>query len=479
MKATRQLDYQRVMMSTPMPTSLLHQSKVLRRLEKFPGGAVLDGVLESIVNVDLTNVRFDMVQTKLGQLFGGLADTWRRLNGLKPASSNADVLGASLPRPDRMWTSIEEKKLALILEVEALEKRLRDASRAREASLRRKNALERTRLANEIRVLDDEVDELRKKLAVRTLQLEMELIYACLEDEAVQISDDAKTDEEESLLIAEFGMLDADLAKLRVSVDRNEAILIDDDELAQLAIDIPDFKNRLGIQQQAVIPVGQRAQMAMQEGTMKLKEGISFYWRGLRLLAGDLVYAGRVFVAAVGGTTLKPREVITLRRTARDILTLIPFTIILIAPLSPIGHVLVFSFLQRYFPGFFPSSFTNKRQDVMQRYEALREQIALAATESERDKAKEMAEMAAMEAFEASEEDEELQKKGAKGGVDVDRKAARAELIRARRGRGRLLLLPERLPGLSKGSGVAAQSPPNSRGFGERKEAAVGSQEGL
>ena len=56
-----------------------------------------------------------------------------------------------------------------------------------------------------------------------------------------------------------------------------------------------------------------------------------------------------------------------LRRTARDVLTFIPFAIVLIAPITPIGHVLVFSFMQRYFPGFFPSQFTTRRQELMSR----------------------------------------------------------------------------------------------------------------
>lgn len=67
------------------------------------------------------------------------------------------------------------------------------------------------------------------------------------------------------------------------------------------------------------------------------------------------------------GNTLKPREVSALRRTARDLLTFIPFTIILIIPLSPLGHVLVFGFIQRYFPGFFPSQFSTRRQEIMVR----------------------------------------------------------------------------------------------------------------
>ena len=43
----------------------------------------------------------------------------------------------------------------------------------------------------------------------------------------------------------------------------------------------------------------------------------------------------------------------------------VPFAIILIAPITPVGHVLVFGFLQRYFPGFFPSQFTSRRQAQM------------------------------------------------------------------------------------------------------------------
>jgi hypothetical protein len=49
---------------------------------------------------------------------------------------------------------------------------------------------------------------------------------------------------------------------------------------------------------------------------------------------------------------------LTVRRTALDILTFVPFLIILITPITPMGHVLVFSFVQRYFPALFPSQFS-------------------------------------------------------------------------------------------------------------------------
>jgi hypothetical protein len=73
---------------------------------------------------------------------------------------------------------------------------------------------------------------------------------------------------------------------------------------------------------------------------------------------------------ALQGYTLQPREVRTLRRSFKDIITFIPFVIILLIPLSPIGHVLVFGAIQRVFPDFFPSCFTETRQNLLELYES-------------------------------------------------------------------------------------------------------------
>ena len=79
-------------------------------------------------------------------------------------------------------------------------------------------------------------------------------------------------------------------------------------------------------------------------------------------------------------------EVNALRRTGKDLLVLVPFTIILIIPLSPVGHVLVFSFIQvrgfpnprrmitnvcicaficqKFFPDFYPTCYSEKRLNL-------------------------------------------------------------------------------------------------------------------
>lgn len=58
------------------------------------------------------------------------------------------------------------------------------------------------------------------------------------------------------------------------------------------------------------------------------------------------------------------------RRTFQDVLTFIPVTIILLIPLTPPGHVLLFGSIQRFFPSFFPSCFSQQRQNLLQLYES-------------------------------------------------------------------------------------------------------------
>lgn len=50
-----------------------------------------------------------------------------------------------------------------------------------------------------------------------------------------------------ALLIAEFALLDRQQAALLDAVTAGRAALLDDDALANLAIDIPDLRSRLGI----------------------------------------------------------------------------------------------------------------------------------------------------------------------------------------------------------------------------------------
>ncbi|CAK0783736.1 hypothetical protein CVIRNUC_006935 [Coccomyxa viridis] len=318
---------------------------------------------------------------------------WDRLNGggRRMAAGSA---GLNLPYPLPMPVDTRATRTAAIAQlsrdIDALEQKLQEASKVRESKVRRAGIGGRARLAGELRDMDDEVGALSRALAVRTLQLELEYICGCLEDEALDIGQGTQnpafllsrqgTSDEVALLVAEFALLDGPIATLAEDVDKGEAGRINEDELARLAVEIPDLRMRLGIGDARVFAgtgwTLVRAQATMGEGAGKIREGIGFFTRGVRLLGSDVSSAGRLFYRAGAGASLRPREVQALRRTARDLLTFIPFAIILIAPLTPVGHVLIFSFLQKYFPGFFPSQFTSRRQELMTRYEELKKQLA-------------------------------------------------------------------------------------------------------
>jgi len=309
---------------------------------------------------------------------------WMRLNGVEAyeAVSNSGEtqepsmgawLGMRVPRSrDRVRKAVsqamEEKQAELLLIVDSLQRELRDASRQREVVLRQYDPLQ---LAEKLRELDAKVEALRRELAVVALEMELDGIYGALQGEilgSINLEDD-------ELLVAEFGLMDARLSRFKTLILREESVLIKDENIAQLAKEIPDFKDRLGLSDRSAFRGGMslaRLKVGLNDSLKKTRGGIKFFARGLQLLGGDLWYATKLFERATRGHVLTAREVRTLRRTFKDMFTVIPMTIILILPISPVGHVLVFGFIQKYFPNFFPSTFNENRQANLERYETIK-----------------------------------------------------------------------------------------------------------
>ena len=116
----------------------------------------------------------------------------------------------------------------------------------------------------------------------------------------------------------------------------------------------------------------------------KAWKGGMFFVQGFRIMGEDVQLMVNILVRAVlQGNTLRQREVRLLRRIAKDLLTIIPCGVILIIPLTPVGHVLAFSLIQRLFPDFFPSAFTESRQNVMSMYSSITSRVPSYADESD------------------------------------------------------------------------------------------------
>ena len=317
---------------------------------------------------------------------------WVRLNGGLDGVPQLDPRIADLPDALSVAEARSARLTSLAVEVQDCDKALRDASNERDKVMSQgKDSLSRVRLARSIRERDDEVRDLRRVFATRTLQLEMECILAQLEEEASEPPSLETPDraEEVELLAAEFRAMDAGLRKLAWMVDADDSASIEDDDLTELATDIPDLKSRLGLVDgdglSSLSPrvIGERVSRTTSESLDKAKEGAEFMARGVKMLGGDVSASARFFGRAVMGSTLRPREVQTIRRTTLDIFTFVPFIIILIVPLTPVGHVLIFSFIQRYFPALFPSQFSGRRQELMKKYEELSLQLKQAEKSKE------------------------------------------------------------------------------------------------
>mmetsp|Transcript_16742 Transcript_16742/g.23642 ORF Transcript_16742/g.23642 Transcript_16742/m.23642 type:complete len:719 (-) Transcript_16742:80-2236(-) len=222
-------------------------------------------------------------------------------------------------------------------------------------------------LRNKIRRSAESLEKKKEEVSFQTLMYELERIYTYLDGEMAL---KGYVPLQDRLNVAEFGLLESQIASLNTQLEAGD--IVDADVLEVVLAQLNDFKRRLGIDYYvAGLTYDREAiQRWLSELLEQTKTGISFYVKGCQLFWNDIVFAFSLVARALTGYTLKPREVRNLRRTFKDVITFIPVVIILIIPLSPVGHVLVFGAIQRFFPDFFPSCFTEQRQNLLQLYES-------------------------------------------------------------------------------------------------------------
>lgn len=241
----------------------------------------------------------------------------------------------------------------------------------------------------------DSLEKMRERVSFQTLLYELERIYTYLAGELGNPQSTGYISLQDRLNVAEFGLLESQVESFSTQLQVGDSI--DADVLAVVMEQLNDFKRRLGIDYFVTGVTFDREAISrwLAELVHQTKKGLAFYVKGVRLLWNDVAFCLNLVSRAAQGYTLKPREVRTiryvygcfatpitmcvchgnspprtfLRRTFKDILTFIPFVIILIIPLTPVGHVLVFGAIQRFFPEFFPTCFTEQRQNLLQLYE--------------------------------------------------------------------------------------------------------------
>lgn len=247
---------------------------------------------------------------------------------------------------------------------------LNSAVQAGSAVANVKMATLNSEMRQKIRASDDELQRKTDMFAFHSLNYELERIFTYLDGELGNTATQGYIPLQDRLNVAEFGLLESQIDSLNKQIISGEPL--DSDVLSVVVEQMTDFKRRLGIDYYVTgLSFDQEAiKLWSKDLLQKSQKGLAFYGKGVQLLWNDIMFSLSLIGKALQGYTLKPREVRTLRRTFKDILTFIPFVIILIIPLTPIGHVLVFGAIQRFFPDFFPSCFTERRQNLLSLYES-------------------------------------------------------------------------------------------------------------
>lgn len=323
---------------------------------------------------------------------------WARINGQDPDSAIDNDSSSSSSMPEEKE---EERKAAVTAKIKdtpeiqnarLLLTDLKDSLKEAETShtallnsaLNKGQAIANVNLATVepllrslIRDSASKLETMKLRVTYQQLIYELERIFSYLVGELGNSGDKSPKGYiplQDRLNVAEFGLLESQINSFKriLETEDGDYGMIDNDLIAVVSDQMMDLKKRLGIDFLVSTGVSfdpDAIKSVVNDVLIQAKKGLDFYVKGTQLLWNDIMFCLSLIGRAVQGYTLKPREVRNIRRTFKDIFTFIPCVIILIIPISPIGHVLVFGAIQRFFPDFFPSCFTEQRQNLLELYE--------------------------------------------------------------------------------------------------------------
>ncbi|KAJ6308987.1 hypothetical protein OIU76_018560 [Salix suchowensis] len=99
--------------------------------------------------------------------------------------------------------------------------------------------------------------------------------------------------------------------------------------------------------------------------SVKLVSTSSDLWMGTQLLVVDISFALNLLLKQLQGHKVTVRERKKLKRTLNDIITLIPVTILMLLPVSAVGHAAILAAIKKYMPFLIPSPYSAERLEVV------------------------------------------------------------------------------------------------------------------
>ncbi|XP_052174392.1 uncharacterized protein LOC127789538 isoform X2 [Diospyros lotus] len=103
----------------------------------------------------------------------------------------------------------------------------------------------------------------------------------------------------------------------------------------------------------------------LRKSTIKLISTTADVWMGTQLLCIDILDSLELLMKQLRGHKVTKRERGKIQRTLADIASLIPITILMLLPVSAVGHAAMFAAIQKYMPGLVPTPYSSERLDIV------------------------------------------------------------------------------------------------------------------
>ncbi|KAK2400942.1 LETM1 protein [Trifolium repens] len=117
----------------------------------------------------------------------------------------------------------------------------------------------------------------------------------------------------------------------------------------------------------------QTKESILQKSFDKLKQTGTDVWQGTQLLAIDVGAATGLVRRTLIGDELTEKEKKVLKRTLTDMASVVPIGVLMLIPVTAVGHAAMLAAIQRYVPSLIPSTYAPERLDLLRQLEKVKQ----------------------------------------------------------------------------------------------------------
>ncbi|KAA0025235.1 LETM1-like protein [Cucumis melo var. makuwa] len=166
-----------------------------------------------------------------------------------------------------------------------------------------------------------------------------------------------------------FELLRNELMELEKRVQRSSEESETDEDLKDADDTGSTFRNSENSQLVQI----QKKDNIIEKSIDKLKETGTDVWQGTQLLAIDVAAAMGLLRRVLIGDELTGKEKKALRRTLTDLASVVPIGVLMLLPVTAVGHAAMLAAIQRYVPSLIPSTYGQERLNLLRQLEKVKE----------------------------------------------------------------------------------------------------------